>query len=236
VALSAGLKSGRFSSLVSRFSRQSARSDDGQCRVGVEARESAAVPAETVCASTTLARFLSLVFAQPAAELIDLGPVIGSNIAFLGERIGCKIHVEDLYADLDCHARDGALDRFPEFLERRFPLRDAGVDAVLCWDIFDYLAPAAATVLAGELTRVLRPGGALLGFFGGGGPDDRRYTKYVIEDEAHLRCRSYAAACSRSRVLQNRDIHNLFAGLQLCGSVLLKSGVREVLFRKPTEP
>ncbi|MGH7342294.1 MAG: class I SAM-dependent methyltransferase, partial [Candidatus Rokuibacteriota bacterium] len=171
--------------------------------------------------STTLAKFLELVFAQPAAELIDLGPVVGANIAFLGERIGCKIHVEDLYADLDGHARQGTLDRFPEFLERRFSLLDASVDAVLCWDVFDYLAPAAASVLAGELARLLRPGGALLGFFGGGGPDDRRYTKYVIEDEVHLRCRFYPAACARERVLQNRDIHALFGGLELWSSVLL---------------
>ena len=38
-----------------------------------------------------------------------------------------------------------------------------------------------------ELMRVLRPGGALLGFFGAGGPDDLRYSKYFIKDEAHLR-------------------------------------------------
>jgi len=233
--VSAGQKSGSLSSLASGLSRRVSRSDDGQRRIGVEARPPGADSAETVCASTTLAKFLSLVFARPAAELIDLGPVIGSNITFLGERIGCKIHVEDLYAALDSHARQGALDRFPEFLERRFPLPDESVDAVLCWDIFDYLAPEAATVLAGELTRVLRPAGALLGFFCGGAADDRRYAKYLIEDEAHLRCRFYAAACRRWRVLPNRDIHNLFAGLELFGSVLLKSGVREVLFRKPAE-
>src|SRR6266545_565039 len=35
--------------------------------------------------------------------------------------------------------------------------------------------------------RVLRPGGALLRFFGADGPDDLRYTKSFIEDEANLR-------------------------------------------------
>ncbi len=189
--------------------------------------------AETVRSSKTLAQFLSLLFSRPSAELVDLGPVIGSNIAFFGARIGCKIHVEDLYADLDRHARQDALDQLPKFLERRFVLLDASVDAVLCWDIFDYLAPAASSVLAAELMRMLRPGGALLGFFSGGGPDDGCYTKYVIEDEAHLRPRVYGAACSRGRVLQNRDITDLFAGLELFGSVLLKSGMREALFRKP---
>jgi len=184
--------------------------------------------------SKILAEFLSLVCARRAAELVDLGPVVGANVAFLGERLACKIHVEDLYADLDRHAREHALDRLPRFLQRRFPLRDASVDAVLGWDVFDYLAPAAATVLAAELTRLLRPGGALLGFFGvGAGPEPHTYTRYVIEDEAHLRRRPYDGACGRARVLQNRDITTLFAGLELRGAVLLRSGVREVLFQKP---
>jgi hypothetical protein len=191
--------------------------------------------AEPVHSSKALQQFLTLLFARPSAELVDLGPAVGANVAFIGERIGCKIHVEDLYADLDRHAGEDSLDRLPEFLEGRLALADGSIDGVLCWDIFDYLGPPAARVLAGELTRVLRPGGALLGFFGGGGAEEGRYTKYVIEDEEHLRCRFYAAACRRGGVLQNRDIANLFASLDLFGSVLLKSGVREVLFRKPGE-
>jgi hypothetical protein len=170
------------------------------------------------------------------AEVLDLGPAIGSNIAFLGERIGCKIHVKDLYADLERHAHEDALARFPEFLETSFCDYDAAsIDAVLCWDVFDYLAAPAAGVLAGTLIQALRPGGALLALFGGGGTSDRSYTRYVIEDERHLRYRVAPAACGRQRLLQNRDILALFPGLNLFDSVLLKSGVREVIFRKPEE-
>jgi len=170
------------------------------------------------------------------AEVLDLGPAIGPNIAFLGERIDCKIHVKDLYADLERHAREDALDRFPEFLATA--LGEYGtdsIDAVLCWDIFDYLAPPAADVLAGTLIRALRPGGALLALFGGGRTSEPSYTRYVIEDEGHLRYRVAPAACGRQRLLQNRDILALFTGLTLFDSVLLKSGVREVVFRKPEE-
>jgi len=217
---------------MSRLSRQIPGIGDEAGGIVVEPRTVAAVPAETVYASKTLARFLSLLFARPAAEVVDLGPVIGSNITFLGERVGCKIHVEDLYADVDRHARQGELDHLPEFLGGRFALRDGSVDAVLCWDIFDFLAPRAAEVLAGKLTRMLRPEGLLLGFFGARASDDPRYTKYFIEDTAHFRHRFYPSACTRRWVLQNRDINHLFAGLELFDSVLLKSGVREILFRK----
>ena len=226
-------KSGGLSGLVSRLSRQHPRSDDEPGRVAVEPRTVAAESAETLYASKTLQRFLSLLFSRPAAEVVDLGPVIGSNITFLGERVGCKIHVEDLYADIDRHAQKGTLDQFGEFLGDRLALRVGSVDAVLCWDMFDYLAPPAASVLATKVKRMLRPHGLMLAFFGARASDDTRYTKYFIEDETHLRYRFYPSACTRRWVLQNRDINHLFAGLEIFDSVLLKSGVREILFRKP---
>jgi len=212
--------------------RQISRIDNESGRVVVEPRTVAAVSAETVYASKTLPNFLSLVFSRPAPDVVDLGPVIGSNITFFGERVGCKIHIEDLYADIDRHVRQGEADQLPEFLSGRLALPDASVDAVLGWDVFDYLAPAAAGVLAGELVRLLRPGGVLLGFFGARASDDPRYTKYFIEDETHLRYRFYPSSCGRRWVLQNRDINMMFAGLEVYDSVLLKSGVREILFRK----
>ena len=47
-----------------------------------------------------LSKFLAAVGARPAPVVLDLGPVVGSNVSLLGERLGCKLLVEDLYADL----------------------------------------------------------------------------------------------------------------------------------------
>ena len=165
--------------------------------------------------------------------MLELGPAIGSNITLLGERFGCKIYVKDLYADLDRHANEAALDRLPEFLDGRFAEFGESIDAVLCWDVFDYLFPAAARVLAAGLTQALRPRGALLAFFGVGRPGEAGYTRYVIEHGTHLSRRFSPGACGRQRALENRDILRLFAGLELLDSVLLRSGVREIVFRKP---
>jgi SAM-dependent methyltransferase len=193
----------------------------------------AAASDEAVYLSKTLSKVLSEVYARQKAVLIDLGPAIGSNISYLGERAGCKIHVGDLYADLDRHAREGMFNRLPQFLERRFPLSNGSVDAVLCWDVFDYLGPTAGAVLAGELIRLLRPGGLLLGFFAARPSEDTRFAKYFFEDEARLRCRYYMRACRRRGVLQSQDIDKLFQGLHLSDSILMMSRLREVLFRKP---
>ena len=47
-----------------------------------------------------LARFLTLLQSRPQPVLLDLGPVVGSNVTFFGEQLGCKIFVENIYKNL----------------------------------------------------------------------------------------------------------------------------------------
>jgi hypothetical protein len=188
---------------------------------------------DPVFATKALRKFLTALTANASPVLLDLGPVVGSNVSFFGEQLGCKIFVEDIFADLDRHIRDGKLERLPEFLKARFPQQTGSVDGVLCWDLIDYLDKASALAMATELTRVLRPEGALLGFFGTVQTPDARYTKYVIVDEVNLKHRSYPAARGRQSILLNRDIIKMFGGLRVSDSFLLKNNIREILFRKP---
>ena len=129
--------------------------------------------------------------------------------------------------------REGKLDLLPEFLRQRFPQADGEVDGILCWDLIDYLDRPAAQALANPLTRVLRPDGALLGFFGSAPPQETRYTRFVIVDDVNLRHRPYPATRGRQAILRNRDIIRLFSGLRVSDSFLLKNNLREILFRKP---
>ena len=188
---------------------------------------------DPVFATKALRKFLSCLTSRESPVLVDLGPVVGSNVSFFGEQLGCKIFVEDLFADLDRHVRAGTLEALPAFLKRRFPQQAGSVDGILCWDLIDYLDRAAAQELAGELTRVLRPDGALLGFFGTAQTREARYTKFIIADDVNLKHRSYEAARGRQAILLNRDIIKLFAGLRVSDSFLLKNNLREILFRKP---
>jgi hypothetical protein len=184
-------------------------------------------------ATKALRKFLTSLTSRESPVLLDLGPVVGSNVSFFGEQLGCKIFVEDIFADLDRHVRGGKLEELSDFLKKRFPQADGAVDGILCWDVIDYLDRSAAQALAHELTRVLRPDGALLGFFGTAQPRDTQYTKYIIVDEVNLRHRSYSAARGRQAILVNRDIIRLFPGLRVSDSFLLQNNLREVLFRKP---
>jgi hypothetical protein len=189
--------------------------------------------AEPLFSTKAFRKFLTCFAGREAPVLLDLGPVIGANISFFGEQIGCKIFIEDLFADLDRHVRAGTIERFTETLRQRFPQESASVDGILCWDLIDYLDRPSAQALAEQLSRVLRPDGALLGFFATVQTNDPRYTKYVIADEGNLRHRNYPAARSRQTILPNRDIIRLFPSLRVSDSFLLQNNLREILFRKP---
>jgi hypothetical protein len=188
---------------------------------------------DPIFSTKALRKFLTALTARESPSLLDLGPVVGSNVSFFGEQLGCKIFVEDIFADLDRHIREDKIDALPDFLKKRFPQPDGLIDGILCWDLMDYLDRGSAQALAAQLTRVLRPEGALLGFFATTLSPDVRYTKYIIADEYNLRHRSYHAARGKQSALQNRDIIRLFGGLRVSDSFLLQNNLREILFRKP---
>src|SRR4051812_29160312 len=189
---------------------------------------------DPVFATKALNKFLQTLTSRELPVLLDLGPLVGTNVTYFGEQLGCKIFVEDIFADLDRHVREDKVDQLPEFLKTRFPQTDGEVDGILCWDLMDYLDRPAAQELANQLVRMLRPDGALLGLFGGPPTQEpARYTKFIIVDEVNLKYRPYPAARGRRVSLPNRDIIRLFSGLQVSDSFLLKNNLRETLFRKP---
>lgn len=206
----------------------------GSRKPSTEAPAAAAPRVETsVTTSKVLPRLLSLLSQAASPVLLDLGPVVGANVSFFGDRLACKIYVEDLFADIERHARAGTRDALPQTLASRPLAADLSVDAVLCWDLFDYLDPAAGKALAARLTGLLRTGGVLYGFFGTTPVDLAHYTRFALEGEDTLRQRQYPATVFRRTVLTTRDINRMFEGLVVAESVLLKSSTRETLFRKP---
>jgi hypothetical protein len=223
-------ESGRgFGGFLSRLGGR--RSTDPGGGAGADEKSVAAAPSYPTKA---LRKFLATLAGREAPVLLDLGPVIGSNVTFFGETLGCKVFIEDLYADVDRHLRAGTSADLPSFMQKRLTHTDASVDGILMWDLLDYLDAATAQALAGELVRVMRPDSALLGFFGTAPPrGDQQFTKYVVVDEQTLRHRTYPSERGRQRVLQNRDIIRLFEKLRVSDSFLLQTNMREILFRKP---
>ena len=213
------------------FARLGGRRGDTPGDTGASA---AAAEPDLIYPTKALPKFLATMAAKPAPALLDLGPVVGGNVAFFGEELGCRIRVEDVFGDIERHASSGTLDTLPEFFRTRFKSEPGTVDGILCWDVFDYLERAAAASLAAALARLLVAEGSLLGFFStASGASRAQYTKYLVVDQGNLRYRTYPGTRVRQRSLQNRDIIKLFESLRVSDSFLMKTNMRELIFRKP---
>jgi hypothetical protein len=211
-----------FSDLFSRRRKDEPDLDTGAAKAPVHSTK-------------VLAKFIAGLNGRTSPVLLDLGSVTGSNVTFFGERLGCKIIVEDLSKDIDRAVKEKTIPELPAHFTRRFSQETASVDGVLCWDLFDYLDKHAAAALATQIVRILKPEGVVLAFFNTLEPKDPNpavYTKHVVVDQAHLQYRPYPAARGKQRPFQNRDIQRMFEPLRIIEQFLLKSQQREMLFRK----
>ena len=183
--------------------------------------------------SKVVRHFLDAMRGITAPVIVDLGPVIGSNVNFLGELLSCKVHVEDLYADIDRLTRDGKEDGLAAFLASRLSYEPGSVDGVLAWDLFDYLDIGEAKTLARQLATVLKPGGTMMAIFTTVLVDDPSFRKYVIVDADRLRHHRVPSARRAKRVWLGRDVERLFAPIEVAESHLLTHHQRETLLRQP---
>ncbi|HET9468712.1 MAG TPA: class I SAM-dependent methyltransferase [Vicinamibacterales bacterium] len=204
----------------------------GKDRNEAAAPAAALADAGQIFPTKALRKFLSNLTSRESPVLMDLGPVVGSNVTFFGERLGCKIILEDLFGDLERYPKNAEVP-FADYLKTRLKHEDGSVDGILCWNFFDYLDWRSAQALAAALTKVLRPDGTVLAFFTTVGAADTRFSKYVIMDEDSVKQRPYSSGGKKQTSFQNRDIIRMFEGLKVAESFLLKTNVREFLFKKP---
>jgi hypothetical protein len=203
-------------------------------------RNDAAAPAAALAdagqtfPTKALRKFLATLTSRESPVLMDLGPVVGSNVTFFGERLGCKIILEDVFADLERYPKNSETP-FAEYLQTRLKHEDGSVDGILCWNFFDFLDLRSAQVLAVALTKLLRTDGALLGFFTTVGAADTRFSRYIIMGEDSVKQKPYSSGGKKQTAFQNRDIIRMFSGLKVSESFLLKTNIREFLFRKPAD-
>ena len=191
-----------------------------------------AEPAEPVTTSKVLPKFLSSLSQVETPVLLDLGPVVGQNVAFFGERLSCKLHVEDLLAIVETYARNDNRVAVIDGLTNQLDRVVGPVDGVLCWDLFDYLDRRSAPAVAGALVRLMRHGAVLHGFFGTKATSIQHYTRFVVEGVDQLRQRTYPATPTTRTVFVTRDLQKMFAGLTIKESVLLKNNTQEVMLKR----
>jgi hypothetical protein len=187
---------------------------------------------EAIRTTRALRRFLEILRGMGHSALLDLGPLCGSNVAFFGDQLSCRVVVTDLYAELDRSMREGGLARLPGAIAASIDQPPGSLDGVVCWDVCDYLTHDAARALSAAILRVLKPGGVALTLFSTLSFEAPQFTRFVITDPDHIRYRPFPSSLAQQRVWLSRDTVRLFAPLNADETYLQWHGEREVLLRK----
>jgi hypothetical protein len=179
-------------------------------------------------------------------SLLDLGPVWQNTITFFVER-GFKVYADDLLRDWkeflaveEQRLRailpgQDASEMTPEsraerFLKSNVQYPRGNFDAMLIWDLLDYLDRPLVKRLVEHLTDLLRPGGVVLGMFHNRKPE--AFHRYRVFDAQHLELVPAQPLFPVQQTLQNREIQDLFRPFRTTKSFVGRDQLREVLFVK----
>ena len=97
-------------------------------------------------------------------------------------------------------------------------------DAVLLWDLLDYLEQAVVKQVVASLTELLRPGGVVFAMFHSKKPAG--FQRYRIADSSTLQMVPSPVICPAQRVYQNREIQDLFGRYRTMKSFIGRDQLR----------
>jgi methyltransferase family protein len=179
-------------------------------------------------------------------HLLDLGPARQTTITFFIER-GFKVYTEDLLATWQRFLEEEAerakralaggerSEALPEtrakrFLDSTMLYPNDTFDAVLMWDILDYLDDDLMTKLAARITSLVRDGGVVFAMFHTRKPI--LFHRYRVLDGQSLELIPASVPFQPQRVFQNREISNLFSRFRTSKMFVGRDQLREGLFVK----
>jgi hypothetical protein len=194
--------------------------------------------------SNSLKDFLWHLNGLGRGNLLDMGPVWQSTVTFFIER-GFKVSTEDVLtgwkqlsqeeADRQRKLPDDAprmtrAELAKVFLETSLQFAPGSLDAVLAWDILDYLEDDVMQRVADRLRSIVREGGVILAMFHSKRP--QQFQRYRIKDEKTLEMVPSTSIFPMARVFQNREISDLFSKFHTSKTYLGRDQLREGLFVK----
>lgn len=201
---------------------------------------------ETARVSNGLKEFLWNLDGLGRGTLLDLGPAWQTTLSFFIER-GFRVSSEDILrgwsefnAAEEARTKDAKTveefaERLPEVRAKRF-LKDnlnypvGSFDALLLWDILDYLEPTMAKTVVAHLTELLRPGAVVFAMFHSKKPEG--FQRYRVADTNTLQVLATTPICPAQKVYQNREIQDLFGRYRTSKSFVARDQLRETLFIK----
>jgi hypothetical protein len=187
-----------------------ARSDGGEAAPGaVEEHRSPGLKATLVGAA-----------ARPDCRVLDLGPLVPANVAFLA-RFASHVSIVDLDEN-----DDGGVPTPQRWRERR-AAAVGPFDLVLVWDFLDHLDRQEARSLVDWLRSVTRPGAVMFLLFHEGPEMPARSVVYEIRGEETIGYRPGGGGSVAAPAIPPAEVGKLLAGFRVDASFILRHGVRE---------
>ena len=120
--------------------------------------------------------------------------------------------------------------RAERFLENTLRYPANTFDAVLLWDLLDYLDSELVSRLVVRITSLVRDGGVALAIFHTRKPE--AFHRYRVLDAQNLELIPASCPFSPQRVYQNREISDLFRVFRSSKTFVGRDQLRESLFVK----
>lgn len=202
---------------------------------------------ETTRVSNGLKEFLWNLDGLGHGTLLDLGPAWQTTLSFFIER-GFRVTSDDLLRSWgnflgeqekllkeQPRVAENYAERTPDALAKKFLAENMdypanSFDALLLWDVLDYLEPTLAKSAVARLTEMLRPGGVVLAMFHSKKPET--FQRYRVMDTNTLQVLGTKQIVPAQKVYQNREIQGLFGRYRTMKSYVGRDQLRESLFIK----
>ena len=184
--------------------------------------------------STGFNEFIRAISREDGLKVLDLGATSPANITFM-TGLGHRFQQEDvlhLASDKSLLVPNGdggtALD-VERFLRENLNFGREEFDAVMFWDLADFLPEVLVKPLIERVQLIMKPGGILLAFFHtkDAGPDAPFY-RYNIAAKDTLELQPIRGF-RLQRVFNNRHVENLFRDYASIKFFLGRDNIREVL-------
>jgi cyclopropane fatty-acyl-phospholipid synthase-like methyltransferase len=166
--------------------------------------------------------------------VLDLGPTSPTNITLLTE-MGVRVFNEDILsesqdANYSVKQEDGSLQiDAAKFFAENLDYSADQFDAILFWDVADYLPESLVKPLVERLQAMLKPKGHLLAFFHTkDAGNESLYSRHHIVQKDTLELEPIQGF-KLQRIFNNRHIENLFKDFASRKFFLGRDNIREVL-------
>lgn len=188
-------------------------------------------PEERVYESRALAGLLEHVTAPGAKiQVLDLGPTVPENVQYFG-RFPSVLHLPGTLSELAVLPLEEEKSFYTEEQLRRLvpAYADTVFDAVLCWDLLNYVDEGALIWLGHELERHARSGTAVFAAMATHGQIPARPAEYRLSEESMVLRRTPAGAMKRATRYGQGDLIRLWPRFEVHRSFLLQNGMQEYL-------